>query len=173
MYRVLNWMQPSHFFLRGFRFVILLLIAVATMLTQENRRSIHSAQQIRDILDDLSARLSMQQNVQAMIVPHNERIVSVEHPATLQNDGLFVLSFDERFLDQLTDEDLTACIAHELGHVWIFTHHPYLQTEELANDVAMRVVSRESLSRVYTKLWSHLGTEGNLADLLRPQKPSQ
>jgi hypothetical protein len=22
-------------------------------------------------------------------------------------------------------------IAHEVGHVWVFTHHPYLQTEKL------------------------------------------
>lgn len=136
------------------------------MRTQENRQSTHSAAQIQSVVDELSARLSIQQNVHATIVPHNERMVSVEHLVRPENENSFVLSFDQKFLDQLTDDDLSTCVAHELGHVWIFTHHPYLQTEELANDIAMQVVSRESLSRIYTKLWAHLGTEGNLSDFL-------
>ena len=48
-------------------------------------------------------------------------------------------------------------VAHELGHVWIYTHHPYLQTEQLANQIAMRVVSRESLDSVYGKVWADAG----------------
>ena len=50
-------------------------------------------------------------------------------------------------------------MAHELGHVWVFTHHPYLQTEKLANQIAMRVVTRDSLVNVYHKLWEHGGPE--------------
>lgn len=55
---------------------------------------------------------------------------------------------------QLNEDELRAAVAHELGHVWIFSHHPYLHTERLANEIAMRVVSRESLERVYEKLWA-------------------
>jgi Zn-dependent peptidase ImmA (M78 family) len=58
---------------------------------------------------------------------------------------------------------LKSTVAHELGHVWIFTHHPYLQTESLANQIAERVVSRESLVQVYEKVWKALGTKGDLA----------
>jgi hypothetical protein len=76
------------------------------------------------------------------------------------------MSFDARFLASLHDEELIAIVAHELGHVWIFTHHPYLQTERLANSVAMRVVSRESLERVYVKVWQREGVKGNLAQFL-------
>jgi hypothetical protein len=46
-----------------------------------------------------------------------------------------------------------------------FTHHPYLQTEELANEVALRVVSRESLDEVYEKVWKRTGTKGDLVYL--------
>ena len=67
------------------------------------------------------------------------------------------------FLDALNDEELEAAVAHELGHVWIFTHHPFLQTEELANKIAMRAVTRETLQRVYAKVWERGGTKGDLA----------
>ena len=68
---------------------------------------------------------------------------------------------------------MTASTAHELGHVWIFTHHPYLQLETLANEIAVRAVSRESMAHVYTKLWAHLGTEGSLSDFLEPESPAR
>jgi len=60
---------------------------------------------------------------------------------------------------------LSASIAHELGHVWIFTHHPYLQTELLANQIALKVVTREELERVYEKVWKDKG-KGDLKDFL-------
>jgi len=56
-----------------------------------------------------------------------------------------------------------AAIAHELGHVWIFTHHPFLQTEVLANQIAQRLVPRSSLVQVYEKVWKRQGTEGDLS----------
>jgi len=61
---------------------------------------------------------------------------------------------------------IEAAIAHELGHVWIFSHHPYLQTEQLANRIAMRAVSRDSLQRVYAKLWERGGMKGDLTQFL-------
>jgi hypothetical protein len=84
--------------------------------------------------------------------------------------GTFQMEFDERFLATLDQDDLKAIVAHELGHVWIFTHHPYLQTERLANSVAMRAVPRASLERVYSKVWERDGTKGDLIRFLGPQK---
>ena len=60
-------------------------------------------------------------------------------------------------------------LAHELGHVWVSTHHPYLQTERLANSIAMRVVSRDSLERVYEKMWARDGRKGDLLAFLGPR----
>ena len=93
-------------------------------------------------------------------------MMSVEAPTDPKK--AFLLTIDASFLDTLSDEELEAAIAHELGHVWIFTHHPYLQTEELANQIAMRAVSRESLERVYAKVWERGGTKGDLARFLGP-----
>jgi len=64
------------------------------------------------------------------------------------------------FSRSTVDSELSASIGHELGHVWIFTHHPYLQTELLANQVALRVVSRENSERIYEKVWKDKGKRG-------------
>jgi hypothetical protein len=79
------------------------------------------------------------------------------------------MAFEKQFLTGLNADDLKAIVAHELGHVWIFTHHPFLQTERLANTVAMRAVSRESLERVYHKVWERDGGKSDLARFLGPQ----
>jgi hypothetical protein len=50
--------------------------------------------------------------------------------------------------------------------VWIYTHHPYLQTERLANDVALRVISADLLVPVYEKVWKRIGMRGNLAEFI-------
>ena len=50
------------------------------------------------------------------------------------------------------------------------THHPYLQTEQLANQIAMRVVSRESLDSVYGKVWPDAAAQGSLPRF--PQTPA-
>ena len=55
--------------------------------------------------------------------------------------------------------------------MWIYTHHPYLQTERLANDIAMRVISRSAFEPVYKKVWARTGIAGNLIEFLGP--PSQ
>ena len=63
-------------------------------------------------------------------------------------------------------EDHTfAAAAHELGHVWIFTHHPFLQTEEGANRVALQLVDRKTLEEVYAKVWVRVGGRGSIAYL--------
>jgi len=94
-------------------------------------------------------------------VPSNPLMMSVEAPTDARQT--FLLSVEASFFDTLTDDELEAAVAHELGHVWIFTHHPFLQTEELANKIAMRAVTRETLQRVYAKVWERGGTKGDLA----------
>jgi hypothetical protein len=124
----------------------------------------HEPLKIQHLVDDFRARLSIPDEVTVAIVGANPLMVSVERSASRQ--GAFLLSFEHAFLRQLTEEDLRAVVAHELGHVWIFTHHPFLQTEQLANERAMRLVSRESLARVYEKVWQHGGVKGDLVRFL-------
>jgi hypothetical protein len=50
--------------------------------------------------------------------------------------------------------------------VWIYTHHPYLQTEQLANRVAMRAVPRMQLVAVYSTLWGADAVHGSLESFL-------
>ncbi len=125
---------------------------------------------INVVLNELSSQLQISAQIRVTIAPSNDRMISVEHLGTTRSSTAYVLCFDQAFLATLDDEELRAAIAHELGHVWIFSHHPYLQTEELANEIAMRVVSRASLESVYQKLWVHLGIRGNVDEILTAQK---
>ena len=117
-------------------------------------------QRIQAIVNEFMAKLNMAHKVAVAVVPKNPLMVSVEYPDDSPN---FLLSVEEDFIGELTQEELEAAIAHELGHVWIFTHHPFLQTEVLANQIAQRLVPRSSLVQVYEKLWKHQGTEGDLS----------
>jgi len=114
-----------------------------------------SIKRIRAIVDRFRQDLSIREKVSISIVAKNDKLVSVERSKAKY--GGFILSFDETFLNSLDDNELNASIAHELGHVWIFTHHPYLQTELLANQIALQVVSREELERIYAKVWKNNG----------------
>ena len=116
---------------------------------------------LQAIVSDLQSRLLITSPIVISIVPSNSLMMSVEAPTETRDT--FLLSVEASFLDTLTDDELEAAVAHELGHVWIFTHHPFLQTEELANRIAMRAVRRESLERVYAKVWERGGTKGDLA----------
>jgi predicted Zn-dependent protease len=85
--------------------------------------------------------------------------------------GGFTLSFEAGFAERLTEDELTAAVAHELGHVWIYTHFPFLQTEQLANEIAMRVVSRESLVPVYAQMFERARMTGDVNDYLGAAHP--
>lgn len=124
---------------------------------------------LQDLTDDLRSRLQIEQRVTIELVDHNPLVMSVE---TLGGRvGPFVITVDREFIRELSSEELEAAIAHELGHVWIYTHHPYLQTERLANDIAMRVVRRSAFEPVYEKVWARTGIKGNLIEFIGP--PSQ
>lgn len=119
---------------------------------------------LQQATDALRRRLNILERVLVTVVDHNPLVMSVE---TLGGrSGPFVITADVNFVASLNDEELAAAIAHELGHVWIYTHHPYLQTERLANDVALRVISPELLVPVYEKVWKRIGARGNLADFI-------
>jgi len=112
------------------------------------------------VVDGYRARLEIATGVRVAVVPENELVASVEAPG---GDGTFTLLLQSDFLATLSEDEVRAVVAHELGHVWIFTHHPYLQTEKLANDIARQIVTRQTLVLVYEKLWKVLGTKGDLA----------
>jgi hypothetical protein len=120
-----------------------------------------SVKKLQAIVRDLKSRLEIASPIVVSIVPKNALMMSVEPPTDTRKT--YLLSVEASFFDTLTDDELKAAIAHELGHVWIFTHHPFLQTEELANRIAMRAVRRESLERVYAKVWERGGAKGDLA----------
>ena len=132
--------------------------------TQERR--------VQAIADELRVRLEIREAVHVTIVDTNRLLMSVE-PVPDSSPREFALNVEHDFAAGLTDAELAAAIAHELGHVWIFTHHPFLQTEQLANVVAMRTVSREALAQLYDKVWKRGGTKGDLARFLGPATETQ
>lgn len=126
-----------------------------------------SIAQLQDITDTLRHRMEILERVVVTVVDHNPLVMSVE---TLGGrSGPFVITADREFIGSLNAEELSAALAHELGHVWIYTHHPYLQTERLANDIALRVTSPEVMQPLYEKVWKRLGIRGNLADYISLQ----
>jgi hypothetical protein len=121
---------------------------------------------LQDLTDDLRTRLQITERVHVTLVDHNPLVMSVD---TLNGrTGPFVISVDRDFIRELNAEEVEAAIAHELGHVWIYTHHPFLQTERLANDIAMRVVRRSAFEPVYEKVWARTGIKGNLIEFIGP-----
>jgi hypothetical protein len=124
---------------------------------------------VQRISDQLRIKLGIATPVRVAIVPENRLLMSVE-PVENGSKRDFQLKVEEEFVKGLSDAELRAAVAHELGHVWIFTHHPFLQTEQLANDIAMRLVSRDALVQLYERVWSRGGTKGDLVRFLGPQE---
>jgi Peptidase family M48 len=125
-----------------------------------------NTEKIKKIIDDLKRQLGIPAQVLAIVVPNNALVVSVQ---PLEGRTVFQMSFEETFLNMLDEDDMRAVIAHELGHVWIFTHHPYLHTEELANRIAYKAVTSDSMNRVYEKLRSRQIAAGSMAASMRLQ----
>jgi len=119
---------------------------------------------LNSIVQKFRGRLRLRQPVSVSIVEANKHLVSVEE--SLPGGKSFIVKFDKHFLPTLAEGEIPAVIAHELGHVWCVTHQPYLQTEPMANEKAMQLVNRESLEKVYEKVWEFQGRKGTLQDLL-------
>ena len=114
-------------------------------------------ERVARVVADLKSQLAISQTVDVKIVPTNPRLFSVA--PIVDKHGTFLLSVEEDFAQALDDAELKAVVAHELGHVWIYTHFPFLQTEELANDIASRVISRDALTPLYTKVWKRAAAD--------------
>jgi len=155
----LSWVALSSTYL-------LFLFTLALAAAPAGEPSALVAERLQHAVDRLRGELGIPQDVDVSIEPQVALVVSVEAP--LDSGEPFRLAIEDGFLERLSDEELDAAMAHELGHVWVFTHHPYLQTEKLANQIAMRVVTRDSLVSVYHKLWEHGGTKGNIESFLGP-----
>ena len=109
-----------------------------------------AAESVQGVVDEYRDTLGLTPTVKVVLVDENPRVVSVARDPGAPDT--FVLAFERRFLVELTPAEVRAVVAHELGHVWIFSTHPYLQTEQLANEVALRVVTRDELDSAYRKL---------------------
>jgi Zn-dependent protease with chaperone function len=143
---------------------LIVIAATAAMAKSRSDSRDEAANDLQNLLDDVRMRLGIDRAVAVELVVKNPHIVSVATPR--DSGSPFVVKVEHAMLELLTREELEAAIAHELGHVWVFTHHPYLQTELLANQVAMRVVGRDALIRVYEKVWARDGQKGDLIRFL-------
>ena len=121
-------------------------------------------EELQSVVDHLRERLEILEPVRLSLVDANPLVMSVESIGN--RSGPFVIRVDQAFLQELSRDETEAAIAHELGHVYIHTHHPYVQAERLANDIALRVVSRSALEPVYEKVWKRTGIKGNLAEII-------
>jgi hypothetical protein len=162
-------LYPALYGQRAALAVWLPVFLLAATSARANERPEKMAVRLQAIVDALRSELAIPEAVKLELVRKNPLMASVE-PAK-EGDG-FVLAIEKKFASRLSDAELKSVIAHELGHVWIFTHHPYLQTEQLANRIAMRLVSRQSLEQVYDKVWKN-GAKGDLGRFLGVSTPTE
>ena len=168
--------RPRNFYLgacNSFLFCAALAVALTWMgvggpLRAATRAGEAPALQVQQLVDALRAKLGITAEVRASIVERDPRTLSVQRDP--RAPGIFALSVERGFAEGLSAAQLEAALAHELGHVWIYTHHPYLQTEQLANRVAMRAVSRR-LVEVYRTLWGADALHGSLEAFLGVEAP--
>jgi hypothetical protein len=134
---------------RTVRVWIALLLAIL-MQGPPAGRTEQNIRRIRVVVNGLKKQLGIKEEIRTAVVERNNLVVSVS-PVDDQK-RIFEISFEKGFLDMLDEEDLYAVVAHEMGHIWIYTHHPFLQTEDLANDIAYKAVSIDAMDRIYEKL---------------------
>ncbi len=137
--------------------VFVLLLARPVAQDPPNTLRLRAAR-AQEFVDQLRAALNIRNEVQIAEVTYHPLVFSVQPLTTDRNR--FLLTMELGFLMNLSDDELRAALSHELGHVWIYTHHPFLQTERLANVIGQRVVGRRSFEKVYSKLWMYEGASG-------------
>jgi hypothetical protein len=144
----------------SFRFTLLIVLTLllAVPLAEAPNETMLRGRRAQELLDELRRVLSIDREVQLAVVAHHPFVFAVE-PLD-RRKSRFRLSMEVGFLHMLEEDELRAALAHELGHVWIFTHHPFMQTERLANSIAQRVARRISFERLYLKLWKYEGASG-------------
>jgi len=123
----------------------------------------------QEVLEELRTALLIDASVEVNVVISHPLVFAVR-AADIQKSH-FVLSMEQGFLLMLEEDELRAALAHELGHVWVFRHHPYLQTERLANSIGQRVVRRDSFEKLYSKLWAYEGASSVAMDQLLVPDP--
>ena len=112
----------------------------------------------QEIVNQLRSTMSVDNDVAVVVVSYHPLVFSVEPMDKAKTH--FLLSMELGFLQTLDDDELRAALAHEMGHVTVYTHHPFLQTERLANDIGQNVAKREAFESMYKKLWMYEGTTG-------------
>jgi hypothetical protein len=148
---------------------VVFMFLLATPLKEAPSIVTIRASRAQELIGQLSAALSIRNQVEVAVVIQHPLVFSVEPLDSGKNR--FRLSMELGFLLMLDDNELCAALAHELGHVWIFKHHPFLQTERLANSIGERVVKRAYFERVYSKMWAYEGTSGvPIGQLLGPDR---
>lgn len=145
---------------------ILLLASLHLSFSPTESRDEIESRIIGSAIQKFSPILGITQRIVFSIVPEDSHLVSVKHENGLTQG--YRLSFSERFLQSLSEREITAAVAHELGHVWIYTHFPFLQTEALANRQALRLVSKGDLESIYRKIWDWNGRKVGIAEALKP-----
>jgi hypothetical protein len=145
-------------------------ISILALLTARHEADAEPANTTPDYLSatvhNLSERLNLDAHVVVRVDATNDKMAAAE---PMSDGSGYLISFDRSFLESLNIDEEAGAIAHELGHIWIFLHHPYLQTEALANEIAMRIVDRDTLKRIYVKLWARTGIAGDAQELLGPE----
>src|SRR5262245_26274265 len=85
-----------------------------TAATHSYRRK---KEQVHTRVDRIRFELSIPDPVAVSLVELNDLVVTVARAADRTRG--FELALEERFVNGLSDVELEAVIAHELGHVWI------------------------------------------------------
>jgi hypothetical protein len=146
--------------------ILVFVFLLATPVANDSPSNVSlRAKRAQEFVDQLRTALSISSVVQMAVVAYHPLVFAVQ-PVDTQKEH-FLLTMELGFLLMLKDDELRAAMAHELGHVWIYLHHPFLQTERMANVVGQRVVDRSDFEKLYVKLWTYEGASGvPLEDLL-------
>jgi hypothetical protein len=82
------------------------------------------ARRAQEFVDQLRTELTIRNEIQIAVVVYHPLVFSVQ-PIDIDKTR-YLMTMELGFLLMLKDDELRAAIAHELGHVWIYTHHPFL-----------------------------------------------